>query len=69
MIYRGDKFTYFDRDIERFPFFEGIQLRHYTDITYGSFLLHDHDFIEIMLILDGDAGTSSDHYFKKYETV
>lgn len=55
MIRKGKTFTHFGKDIEKPPFFEGVELIHYTDMTFGSFLLHDHDLIEIMLIMDGDV--------------
>lgn len=55
MIQKGNEFTHFGRNIEKPPFFEGVEMLHFTDITFGSFLLHDHDIIEIMLILDGDV--------------
>lgn len=55
MIQRGKEFTHFGKDIEKTPFFEGVEMLHYTDLVFGSFLLHDHDCIEIMLILDGDV--------------
>ena len=58
MIRKGNKFTHFGRDIDHPPFFEGIEMLHFTDVTFGSFLLHDHDVIEIMLILDGDVGVA-----------
>ena len=58
MIRKGNKFTHFGRDIDHPPFFEGIEMLHFTDVTFGSFLLHDHDVIEIMLILEGDVGVA-----------
>lgn len=55
MAEKGKEFTHFGKNIEKTPFFEGVEMLHYTDIRFGSFLLHDHDCIEIMLILDGDV--------------
>lgn len=55
MIQKGNAFTHFGRNIKDPPFYEGFELLHYTDMTFGSFLLHDHDVIELMLILDGDV--------------
>lgn len=54
MIRKGEEFQLFGKVIPKGPFFEGIELLHFTDSSFGSFLLHDHDYIEIMLILDGN---------------
>jgi len=55
MIHKGTEFTLFGKVIEKVPFFEGIELLYFTDITFGNFLMHVHDHVEIMLILDGDV--------------
>ena len=55
MVHRGTEFTSFGKVIEKVPFFEGIELLYFTDVTFGNFLTHVHDHVEIMLILDGDV--------------
>lgn len=55
MIRKGNTFTHFNKPIEVSPFFERIELLYFTDITFGNFLLHTHNYLELILILDGDV--------------
>ena len=55
MIRKGTAFTFFDKPLEIFSFFEGIKLLYFTDTSFGNFLLHTHNNVEVMLILDGDV--------------
>lgn len=55
MVRKGIAFSHWDRDIEKYSFFKGIKLLYFTDVSFGNFLLHTHDNLEIILVLDGDV--------------
>lgn len=46
-------FPFFEKPINKEPFFTGIKLLHYIDASFGTLLLHEHDHIEVMLVLEG----------------
>lgn len=54
MIRKGETFPLFDKEMKKDLFFEGIELLYFEDTTFGNFLLHTHDALEIMLVVDGD---------------
>ena len=55
-----EKFPLFGKPIVRTPFSEGIELLHFADTVFGSFLLHDHNYIELMLVMDGEIQVAAE---------
>ncbi|WP_066715233.1 AraC family transcriptional regulator [Clostridium sp. Marseille-P299] len=53
MVQINKNFPFFEKPIKKEPFFTGIKLLHYIDASFGTLLLHEHDHIEVMLILEG----------------
>lgn len=56
----AEKFPLFGKPITKIPFFEGIELLHFEDTVFGTFLPHEHDYIELMLIMDGEIQIAAD---------
>ena len=55
MIRKGENFPLWGQKLPTHSFFEGIELLYFTDTSFGNFLLHDHNDLEIILILDGNV--------------
>ncbi len=55
MVRKGTAFTFFGKPIEIFSFFEGAKLLYFTDTTFGNFLLHTHNNVEVILVLNGNV--------------
>ena len=54
------KFEFFNKLFPDMDFYHGMNLLYYSDINYGKMLLHSHDFIELMLVMEGDVSVSVD---------
>lgn len=54
------KFEFFNKQFPDMEFYHGMNLLYYSDINYGKMLLHSHDFIEFMLIMEGNVSISAD---------
>lgn len=63
MIRKGENFEFYDKDIDIFPFFEGANILYYTDTSFGNFLMHSHDNIELILVLEGDISVNAEGKF------
>lgn len=53
MVQIDKNFPSFGKPIKKDSFFKGVKLLHYIDSSFGSLLLHEHDHIEVMLIIEG----------------
>lgn len=55
---KPQKFQYFDVNFPTISVPNGINLLYYQDIDYGKMFLHTHNFIEIMLVMEGQVSIS-----------
>lgn len=53
-------FELFDQPIPKVSVDKGINILYFSDRTFGNFLLHSHDFVEVILVVEGNISISAE---------